>query len=185
MEDDFMNLYLRFFIVYLTAFSRARLHALDESVLTFRVWLNDVDINGHMNNGRYMTLTDLGGVDLMMRTGLFKFLLKHKWRPIIASVSIRYKHSLRPFQRYQLRTRLLCWDHKWFFAEHRFERGGELVAIGMAKGLFRGPAGNVTPEEVFKALGYHVDSPPVPESVAMWLQSEALLLSEAQVDSSV
>jgi acyl-CoA thioesterase FadM len=180
-----MNLFLRFFIVYLTAFSRTRMHALDESVLTFRVWLNDVDINGHMNNGRYMTLMDLGSLDMMVRTGLFKFLLKHKWRPIIASVTIRYKHALRPFQRYQLRTRLLCWDQKWFFAEHRFERDGEIVAIGMAKGLFRGLAGNVAPAEVFKALGYHVDSPPVPESVAMWLQSETLLLSEAQVGNSI
>jgi acyl-CoA thioesterase FadM len=185
MEDDCMNLFLRFFIVCLTAFSRPRLHALDESLLTFRVWLNDLDVNAHMNNGRYMTLTDLGGLDMMVRTGLFKFLLKYKWRPIIASVMVRYKHALRPFQRYQLRTRLLCWDQKWFFAEHRFERGGEIVAIGMAKGLFRGPAGNVKPAEVFKALGYHVDSPPVPEAVAIWLQSEALLLPEAQVDSSV
>ena len=176
-----MNLYLRLFIVYLTAFSRSRLHALDESVLTFRVWLNDVDINGHMNHGRYMTLMDLGSLDMMVRSGLFKFLLKHKWRPIIASVIIRYKRSLRPFQRYQLRTRLLCWDQKWFFAEQRFELGGETVAIGMAKGLFRGPAGNVAPAEVFKALGYHVDSPPVPDSVTMWLQSETLLLAEAQL----
>ena len=180
-----MNLILRLLIVYLTAFSRTRLHALDESVLTFRVWLNDLDINGHMNNGRYMTLMDLGGVDLMARGGLLKVLLKHKWRPIVASAMIRYKHELRPFQKYQLRTRLLCWDQKWFFAENRFERGGEIVAIGMAKGLFRGSAENVAPAEVFKALGYHVDSPPVPESVAMWMRSEALLLSEAQVGSSV
>lgn len=180
-----MNLFLRLFIVYLTAFSRTRLHALDESVLTFRVWLNDLDINGHVNNGRYMTLMDLGGLDLMARGGLFKFLLKHKWRPIIASVMMRYKHALRPFQKYQLRTRLLCWDQKWFFAEQRFERGGEIVAIGLVRGLFRGPTGNVAPAEVFKALAYQVDSPPVPGSVAMWLQAETLLLSEAQVGSSV
>jgi hypothetical protein len=38
---------------------------------------------------------------------------------------------------------------------------------------------------VFKVLGYHVDSPPVPESVAIWQQSEALLLDKAQVASSV
>jgi acyl-CoA thioesterase FadM len=185
MEDDFVNLFLRFFIVYLTASSRPRLHALGESLLTFRVWFNDLDINAHMNNGRYLTLMDLGNLDIMLRTGLFKFLFKHKWRPIMASVIIRYKHALRPFQKYQLRTRLLCWDEKWFFAEQRFERDGEVVAISMAKGLFRGPAGNVSPTEVFKVLGCHVDSPPVPESVAIWQQSEALLLDKVQVGSRV
>ena len=30
-----------------------------------RVWPNDLDTNAHMNNGRYLTLMDLGRFDLM------------------------------------------------------------------------------------------------------------------------
>lgn len=170
-----MNLFLRFFTVIFAAFLRKRLHPLDESVVTFRVWLNDIDMNGHMNNGRYLAMMDLGSLDMMLRAGIAKPFLRHKWRPIVASVMIRFKHELKPFETYQLHTRVLCWDQKWFFMEQRFEQEGAIIAVGLVKGLFRGPLGNVAPMEVFAALGHNITSPPIPESVAIWLQSETLM----------
>ena len=43
--------------------------------ITTRVWFNDLDINFHMNNGRYMTICDLTRVDLFVRSGLGKLML--------------------------------------------------------------------------------------------------------------
>jgi acyl-CoA thioesterase FadM len=175
-----MNLFLRFLGVISKAFWGPRMNLLDVSVVSFRVWLNDIDVNGHMNNGRYLTIMDLGSLDAMIRTGLIKILFKRKWRPIIASSTIRFRRSLKPFEKYQLYTHVLYWDQKWLFIEQRFERKGELIALGMVKGLFRGPNGNVPPAELFKVLGYNIASPPTPEAVAQWLQSETLMLQSRE-----
>ena len=63
-----MNLILRMIKVLVAALFGQRLGVLDSSILTFRVWPNDLDINLHMNNGRYLTIMDLGpSVPMMVR----------------------------------------------------------------------------------------------------------------------
>ena len=66
-----MNLYLRLIWILLSSLWKPRMSmdALTNQLAT-RVWLNDIDINLHMNNGRYMTVCDLNRVDLFIRTGL-------------------------------------------------------------------------------------------------------------------
>jgi acyl-CoA thioesterase FadM len=44
--------------------------------LRLRVLPNDIDINLHMNNGRYLTICDLTRVDMFIRTGLAKTMLQ-------------------------------------------------------------------------------------------------------------
>ncbi|HEY4484719.1 MAG TPA: thioesterase family protein [Nitrospiria bacterium] len=168
-----MNLYLRFAIVLLTALVRRALGLLDESVLTFRVWPNDLDVNGHMNNGRYLTIMDLGRVDLMLRAGLGRMALKRRWSPRVGSAAIRFRRALNPFQAYQLKSRILCWDEKWFFIEQRFERHGEMIATGMVKGLLRGRNGNIPTAEVLESLKIAISSPGMPSAIRAWLRSEA------------
>ena len=116
-----MNLILRMIKVLVAALFGQRLGVLDSSILTFRVWPNDLDINLHMNNGRYLTIMDLGRADLMIRCGLGKVILKRRWMPVLGAVTIQYRRSLSPFQGFRLRTRILCWDEKWVFLEHRVE----------------------------------------------------------------
>jgi acyl-CoA thioesterase FadM len=168
-----MNLLFRLTFVVLAALFGQPLGLLDESALRFRVWPNDLDAMGHMNNGRYLTLMDLGRVDLMVRTGLGRIALKRGWGPLVGSAMIRFRRSLDPFQRCHLRSRILCWDEKWFFVEQRFERQGELIAVGWVKGLLRGRDGNIPTVEVLRSVNRAVASPEMPEAVRLWLQSEA------------
>jgi acyl-CoA thioesterase FadM len=167
-----MNLWFRSLVVLFTAFFRRRLNPLDESVLDFRVWPTDLDVNFHMNNGRYLTIMDLGRVDLMLRTGLGRMALKRKWSPLVGSATIRFRQSLNPFQRYRLKSRILCWDDKWFFIEQRFVRHNELVAVGLVKGLLRGRSGNIPTAGVLEALNLRIASPEMPHSIRLWQESE-------------
>ena len=127
-----MNLLLRLIRVLLTAVCRPPLGILDESVVTFRVWPTDLDLNGHMNNGRYLTLMDLGRIDLMARSGLARVALRRGWRPVVGSATIRFHRALKLFHRYELKTRVVGWDAKWFYIEQRFEREGAVAAFGLA-----------------------------------------------------
>ncbi|HUK56297.1 MAG TPA: thioesterase family protein [Nitrospiria bacterium] len=167
-----MNLYLRLLAVLTGAFFGRRLGPMEESVLHFRVWPTDLDLNGHMNNGRYLTLMDLGRVDLMIRTGLGRVAFKRRWTPLVGSAVIRFRQSLDPFQRYQVKSRILCWDDKWFFIEQRFTRPGGLIAVGLVKGLLRGRHGNIPTAEVLRAVGVEAVSPEMPEAVRLWRASE-------------
>lgn len=167
-----MNLFLRLIAILIAGFFRPALKPLDESILTLRVWPTDLDMNAHMNNGRFLTVMDLGRVDLIARTPLGKTVLKSRWQPIVASAFIRYFRPLNPFQKYWLRTRVVGWDEKWFFVEQRFERGGELIALGFVKGLFRGRRGNVPIADVLKAVGLTDPAPDLPAAVKSWQEAE-------------
>jgi len=171
-----VNLIIRLIRVLIGSMFRSRLNVLDVSVVNFRVWLNDLDFNGHMNNGRYLTLMDLGRLDLLFRAGYSNKILTAKWMPIVASSKIRFRRALQPFQKYQLHTRLLCWDDKWLIVEQRFMVDERVVAIAYVKGLFKNRQGfNLSSQDVLLHAGHVAMSPPFPEAVQLWLQAESLI----------
>lgn len=170
-----MSLFVRFIAVLIAGLFRPSLKPLEESSLHFRVWPNDIDINGHMNNGRYLTVMDLGRLDLIARTALAKMVLKLRWQPLVASVMIRYYRSLKPFQKYRLKTKVVGWNEKWFFIEQRFERKEHLIAVGLVKVLFRDHNGNVPTANVLNSVNVSIPSPDLPPAIIAWQEAEKIL----------
>lgn len=170
-----MNLLFRLMKVLLGTLRRLPLDLLGESIVEFRVWPNDLDVNLHMNNGRYLTLMDLGRFDLIFRMGMLRHVIRHSWRPVAASATIQFHRSLRPFQKFRIRTSLVCWDEKWIYFQQRFESEGKLVARGFVRALLRGGTGNVPTARILEVMGQDVPSPSMPESVALWRESESRL----------
>lgn len=165
--------------VVLAARARPPLEPLGDSVVAFCVWPGDLDNNLHLNNGRYLTLMDLGRWDLVGRTGLLRAMMQRKWYPVVSSSTIRHRRSLEPFQRYELRTRLLCWDAKHFVIEQRFEREGKLHAIGVIQGVFLAKDGRRVPtQEVVDIIAPGVQSPAAPAWVEAWQKSLEALNAE-------
>lgn len=148
--------------------TRSRIGPLDESTVKFRVWPNDLDVNVHMNNGRYLTLMDLGRFDLIARNGLLRVVARNRLMPLVGSAMMRYFKPIGPFSVYDLRSRILAWDEKWFYVEHRFDQRGTLMALGVIKGLFRGREGNLPPARMLELGGLTVASPPLPDWVHSW-----------------
>jgi acyl-CoA thioesterase FadM len=147
---------------------------LDESAIRLRVWPNDLDANLHMNNSRYLLAMDVGRWELVIRTGLWRELLRRRWFPVVGSATLRFRRPLDPFQRYRLVTRLVAWDEKWCFLEQRFERGGHAHAVGRVKALFRGPQGHVSSAALLAAAGYpEAAARRVPDAIRRWQEAEA------------
>jgi len=130
-----MNLNFRLIRVLIGVAWRPPLGLLEESVVELRVWPNDLDVNLHMTNGRYLTLMDLGRFDLIFRMGMLRQMFRRRWSPVAASATIRFRRSLAPFQRFLIRSRLVCWDQRWIYFEQRFESEGRLVALGDVRAL--------------------------------------------------
>ena len=164
-----MVVLLRFLFAIFKSRFRTRLGILDECVITMRVWPNDVDLNMHMNSGRYLSMMDIGRVEILARTRMLRPALKRGWRPLVSATLIRYKKSLLPFERFTVRSRVVCWDEKWIYFEHILERRGEVAAHAYVRGLLRGKSGNVKPHELLELAGVpSMQSPEMPEAVAAW-----------------
>ncbi len=176
-----MNLILRLLYVLARALLRPRLGPLDESVVPLRVLPTDLDTNLHLNNGRYLTLMDLGRVDLLVRLGVVREMRRRGWGGVVASATVRFRRPLNLLQRFDLHTRLLCWDDRWFYMEHRFVRGGETAAVAVIKARFMAEDGRrLPPAEVVAATDHAMDSPPMPPGVREWVEAEERIQSDVQ-----
>jgi acyl-CoA thioesterase FadM len=162
-----MNLLGRLLLVVLRAlrYRPGAFLPLAEARLRFHVMPHDLDFNLHVNNARYLSLMDLGRVDLLNRMGMLSLAFRGRWIPILGGVNIRYYRPLFLFQGFDLVTRIVGWDAKWFFLEQRFEREGKSIATAYARALVRGPAGSLPSAEILTTLGIALESPPLPEGV--------------------
>lgn len=142
-----MNLIFRMLRVLLGSFFKSKLTPDNlSSQLSMRVLPNDLDLNMHMNNGRYLTICDLSRVDIFVRSGLAKAMLKQKWQPVIAEHTMTYKKPLNLFQRYCVKAEVTHWDEKYFYLVHTFERKGRIIAQGTSKGCVVSKKGVISPE---------------------------------------
>jgi acyl-CoA thioesterase FadM len=173
-----MNLILRLMLVILRARRAPRLGPLDESVIHARVLPTDLDLNFHLNNGRALTLMDLGRVDLMFRMGVVGELRRRRWNPVIASLTVRFRRSLNLGQRFSIHTRTLCWDERWFYMEQRFTRDGDEIVRAIVRAAFIGPEGRVLPQQLVDASPWRLESPPMPAGVRRWVEAEEAIRSD-------
>lgn len=148
-----MNLVFRLLYVMVLSLFRERLPLTDvKSRLGLRTMPNDLDVNLHMNNGRYLTICDLNRVDLFIRTGLLKVMLKKKWMPMVAEHTMTYKKPLKLFERFNVSLAVTHWDEKFFYMRHTFESGGRIVAEGTSRAVVRARDGVVRPDDVLAAV---------------------------------
>jgi acyl-CoA thioesterase FadM len=172
-----MNLVFRLAKVLLLFFFRGprRAPLLGELRLRFRVWPNDLDTNGHMNNGRYLTLLDLGRLDLLLRMGAVGPALRNKWYPVLAACQVRFRKPLNLFQEFEIVTRIAGWDEKWIYIDQKMMRGGRTVMHAFLKGVFTGGKGSVPITSLLKEMGNTEVSPPLPPAFSAWLAAERLM----------
>jgi hypothetical protein len=164
-----MRLRLRMLFLILGSFFRSRLSLIDENVLRLCVLPNDVDVT-RLSSDRYLPLMDLGRVNILLRARLFWTLLRNRWIPVARVVTVRYRYPLKMFQRFELRSRVVCWDAEWAWTEHRFERKGRTTAIAIVKVAFMGRDGIVPLGKLMTAAGESHVSPP-PSKLIAELQS--------------
>lgn len=175
-----MNLWLRILIYLLGAPFRARLDApFGVSRLKMFVWPNDLDINLHINNGRYLTVMDIGRFDLIMRMGLMREARKRKWMPVLSAAKVRFRRELRLFQRYTLETRIVWWKTTHFVMEHRIvmasgANAGQIATIAlMLGGLYERANRRFVPvEELMQAIGVSAEAPEASDEVEAFLAAE-------------
>ena len=181
-----MNLYLRLAWTLLRCLFLPAISPTDTLVVRRRVWINDIDINLHMNNGRYLTVVDLSLIEFFARTGIFRAAIKQKWRPMAGGSTITFRKGLTPFQSYELRFRWICSAGPWNYMSYEFVRANRIHAAGILKGGMVGKRGLIgsddamqfMPKQLQDAAKTRLNSP-APAEVIAWQQSEGGLYATA------
>ncbi len=150
-----MNLIFRMLTLLIASYFKPKLPIIKPvNSLNLRVLPNDIDINMHMNNGRYLTICDLTRLDMFIRSGLAKTMFKNKWLPLIAEHTMTYKKPLGLFEKYQVKMEVTHWDEKYIFMIHTFILKGKVVAEGTSEGVIYDKVKRkvVKPEEVISKV---------------------------------
>jgi acyl-CoA thioesterase FadM len=164
-----MNLWLRLLWLRVRLLRRRPVTLWDTIRTPFRVAPTDLDVLRHMNNGKYLSLLDLGRVDLMVRSGFWDVLTENGWYPVVAAQTITYRRSLEPWQRFELETRVLGFDERASYMEQTFLRGGVVHARAVVQARFlRRTGGTVPNDELFAAAGGAPDHLELPAWVHEW-----------------
>ena len=152
-----------------------RIAATSVGRIRVRTLPTDIDLLGHMNNGRYASLFDLGRFDLLVRTGLWDLLNDRGWYAVVASETITFRKSLELWQRFTIESRLLAYDEKSSYLIHRAVVEGEIYAEMIVRARFLRRTGGVVPlAELLDALGPHAELPEAAPWVREWAAASAL-----------
>ena len=149
-----MNLYIRLLFIFFSARRRNRITTTNlVNEITTIVLPNDLDLNLHVNNGRYMTLCDFNRVDLFIRSGLAGLMVKNKWAPIVAEHTMTYIKPLSIFDKIRVSMEITHWDEKYFYSNHCFYKKDTKVAEGTSKSLIISRKdGSLQPEYVVEQV---------------------------------
>lgn len=136
-------------------------------------WPWDLDIWWELNNGRALTLYDLGRIPLAQRIGLIRVLRAQGWGLTMAGVSVRYRRRVRMFDRVEIRSRCVGWDERFIYIVQSMWKGETCASQALYRSAVTDSSGIVAPARVIEALGQEASSPALPGWVANWIAAEA------------
>ncbi|QYK01450.1 thioesterase family protein [Shewanella psychrotolerans] len=164
-----MNLYFRlFWLMFWRVRHCRKIDFLGTSRIDYRALPLDCDINFHLTNSRYPAFMDLARTYMLAEMGLLKRFLKLKWMPIVNAAEFTYIRDIKPLHKFQIESKVVGWDEKYFYVEQRFVSDGTLRCIVHVRGVFVSNRKQVPITEMIKEAGFEGETPVLPPEVAKW-----------------
>ncbi|WP_201632720.1 acyl-CoA thioesterase [Psychrobacter immobilis] len=143
------------------------------SEVMVRCSLTDLDPMLEMNNGRVLTVYDIGRTDFIIRTGLGRLLLKQRWGMVVAGSTIQYRKRIRLLDIITIRTHIVGIDERWIYLEHSmWVKGKPCSSMLLRTGVTEGGK-VVDTARVLEGLGRADLKLPPTGYVAEWIESDA------------
>lgn len=163
-----MNLYGRLIKVMILLRLRRKVSFFDRTTLTFRVWPTDLDTAGHVNNAKYVAMLDLARIDLWFRSPFWRTISADSGSAVVSAQSIRYRRSLKAWEKFTISSQVVGWDEKAFYYLHEFVVDGQVSAraIVQSRAVRRGKA--VPIEETLAAFPDPIPDVELPAWVKEW-----------------
>ena len=167
--------FVRLFKDVLLARRQPRLARITDTHISQHIcWPWDLDFWLELNNGRTLTLYDLGRTMLAQRIGLIDALISRKWGMTMAGSVTRFRRRIRGFERFEMRSRVICWDDRFIYMEQSmWKRNGDCASHVLYRAAVTDPDGIVRTQRIAEALAHDPATPPMPEWVRNWIDAEA------------
>ncbi|XP_076276436.1 protein THEM6 isoform X1 [Lasioglossum baleicum] len=110
-----------FFTVFFARFCKKRVNILDETTVYGICATTDVDtLLYHMNNARYLRELDFARADFYERTSLYREICSQGTGVVQGAATIRYRRFVKPLSIFKITSKIIYWDERSVFMEHRF-----------------------------------------------------------------
>lgn len=136
--------------------------------VTFRLWMTPFDVEvTRAASHSYAAFAGLGRWAWSFHNVDWKGLLRERWVPLTQSELIQYRRACRIFTFVDVTTRLLWWDEKMAYFEHRVSQGDTVSAIVFSRGAFYKGKERVPADRLVRGLPA-VPPMPRPDLVDYW-----------------
>ena len=166
--------YLRMYKEMWTFRRAPRLGLFDTHVSRHICLPQDIDPWLELNNGRTLTLYDLGRIPMAKRMGFNRLGREHGWGMTVAGASTRYRRRVRLFDKFEMRSRIIGWDARFIYIDQSMWRGADCTSQMLLRSAVVSKNGIVAPAQVLRAMGHPEISPALPEWVRAWSVADAL-----------
>lgn len=137
-------------------------------------WPHDLDFWLELNNGRALSLYDIGRTAMAQRMGLISALRRENWGMTIAGTSTRFRRRIKGFERFEMRSRGVCWDDRFFYLEQSmWKTDGECASHVLYRAAVTDGNGIVPPPRVLNAMNWQATSPEMPDWITGWGRADA------------
>ena len=165
---------LRLITASLKAIRQEKLHASDVCENSFICMPWDMDMFFEMNNGRVLTLCDVGRFVMTIRIGLAKILRKNKWGVVVAGSTVQYRKRIRMFDKVTMRTQIETYDDRWVYITQSMWVGGKPASSVLLRTGVTSKGKVIATDQVKEALEIQDWQPEPSPWVKAWIASESL-----------
>jgi acyl-CoA thioesterase FadM len=131
----------------------------------------DIDPWRELNNGRTLTLYDIGRIALLVRTGLDAVLKREGWGAAVAGASVRYRRRVRAWERFTMRSLCVGRCERFFYFHQTMWKGEEAASSLLIREAVTAD-GIVPTDRVMAACGQPDWHPALPAWVAAWHEAD-------------
>ncbi len=150
---------------------------------SFRCWPTDVDNYLHMNNARYMTIADIGRVELFFRTGMWDLGKSRNWWPMMGGGQVAFVKEIKLWRKFRVVSSFETWEGRQLLGQHRFmlEDGAAAAMVRTTIGVYDFTNRTYLPiDQVAQAIGQPQRPRPPDQGELSFMRSHADLRALAR-----
>ncbi len=168
--------YLRMAYHLAQAVRAPKLGVFDTHVLHTRIWPQDIDPWMELNNGRTLTLYDLGRLTMFQRSGITGLMRQQGWGATVAGSFVRYRRRVTLGTKVEIRSRVAGFDDRFVYILHSMWANGNCTSHMLLRSALienRRLMPTARAIEAMEAAGLTVEAPELPGWIQAWIEAEA------------
>lgn len=118
----------------------------------------ECDFYFHKSNSTYFEELDISRSELMTKIFQKLFFISKRWPYIpVANVFTNFLKEIKPFEKYEVTSQILCWDEKWIYVMSRFTKKKRTVlcSLSLTKYVLKDGRKTISPKDALDICGLY------------------------------